>query len=225
MKFRLSLHLTEDRTCSDDVTKCVRRRQGVSSLLLESRLGEPAEKSCEFPAASLISVAVLAQLGKGARLGSTLHIFSIHFSKIFILNELLASDRVESSQNLEPQELTGKIFQNKDLAWDLSLHTFSVGIPKILIPNGLGSLDRKRSWQNLEPQGLTAKIFQNKDLALGRKSVRESAGKNWLGEPARMERAWAFWNSQSRSSVTRSAIFVVEGCGIPVLGFSGPGLR
>jgi len=32
---------------------------------------------------------------------------------------------------------------------------------------------------------------------------------NWLGEPSRMYRAWAFQNSQSRLFVTRNEIFVV----------------
>jgi hypothetical protein len=31
---------------------------------------------------------------------------------------LSGEDRRGSLQNLEPQELTGKIFQNKDLAWE-----------------------------------------------------------------------------------------------------------
>jgi hypothetical protein len=169
-----------------------------------------------LPAASLLSVGIWARLAREP-VESALHIFPVDFSKIFILNDLLAPDRFGSAQNLEPQGLTCKIFQNKDLAWVVTPY-FLVGITKVLISNGLGSLDGKRSWQNPEPQGLTGKIFWNKDLALGRKPLGESTGKNWLGEPSRMERAWAFWNSQSRSSVTGSAIFIVEGCGIPVSG-------
>ena len=73
---------------------------------------------------------------------------------------------VGSGQNLEPQELTGKILQNKELGWEQSLHIFFVGILKVLILNRLASFDRGGSGQNLEPQGLTAKIFRNKDLAV-----------------------------------------------------------
>jgi hypothetical protein len=90
---------------------------------------------------------------------------------MFILNNLWDGVGPEPAQNLEPQGLIGKIFWNKDLAWDWALQIFSVRSPKMLIPNGLDNLDRKRSWQNLEPKGLTAKIFRNKDLALGREPV------------------------------------------------------
>ncbi len=99
-----------------------------------------------------------------------------------------------------------------------SLRIFLIRIPKILIPNELCGLGQKWSSQNLEPQGLTGKIFWNKDLAPRRNTVRESAWTNRLGERSRMEQAWAFWNSQSRSSVTGSAIFIVDGCGLPVMG-------
>src|SRR5580692_328255 len=112
--------------------------------------------------------------------------FSRSFSKIFILNGLSCMAWRGSLQNIEPQELTGKIFQNKDLAWERSLHFFSIRLRKILILNDLVNFDRMGSAQNIEPQGLTAKIFQNKDLAPGRRQFRESAVENWLGEPSRM---------------------------------------
>jgi hypothetical protein len=87
-------------------------------------------------------------------------------------------DRDWSAQNIEPQELTGKIFQNKELAWEYGLHIFSVVISKILILNDLDSSDRRVAAQNLEPQGLTSKIFRNKDLASGRKFLIELAVEN-----------------------------------------------
>ena len=95
-------------------------------------------------------------------------------------------DPVGSVQNLELQELKGKIFQDKDLAWERWLHIFFVRFPKILIMNDLGSLERTGSGQNLEPQGLTGKIFRDKDLAPSRSPFRELAMENWLGEPLRM---------------------------------------
>jgi hypothetical protein len=76
-------------------------------------------------------------------------------------------DRDWSAQNIEPQELTGKIFQNKELAWEYGLHTFSVASSKILILNDLESSDRRGSAQNLEPQGLISKILGNKELPAG----------------------------------------------------------
>jgi hypothetical protein len=49
-------------------------------------------------------------------LGGYAHIFFAWNYKIFILNELLAGDRLRSPQNLELKELTRKIFWNKGLA-------------------------------------------------------------------------------------------------------------
>jgi hypothetical protein len=121
-----------------------------------------------------------------------LQFFSLAFSKIFILNDLSGMDWPMSLQNLEPQELTGKIFQNKDLAWERSLHIFSIRLRKILILNDLVRFCRRGCRQNLEPQGLTAKIFRNKDLAPDRRPFRKPAVANWLGEPSRMWRACTF---------------------------------
>jgi hypothetical protein len=83
-------------------------------------------------------------------------------------------DPMKSVQNLEPQGLTVKIFQNNDLARWQSRHIFFVKVTKILILNDLGSLDRNGSGQNLEPQGLTRKIFWNKDLPASEGSFRPS---------------------------------------------------
>ena len=56
-------------------------------------------------------------------------------------------------------------------------------------------------------------MFQNKDLAADRKPLDGSVVKNWLGEPSRMYRAWAFQNSQSRLFVTGTGVSPVEDCG------------
>src|ERR1035441_3643473 len=69
-----------------------------------------------LPSASLI-YRVVWVIGQGSLAGSTSPFFSVHFSKIFILNDLPRRGQPESAQNAEPQELTGKIFQNKELAW------------------------------------------------------------------------------------------------------------
>jgi hypothetical protein len=100
--------------------------------------------------------------------------FFFPFSKIFILNDLPGTDPMGSVQNLEPQGLTAKIFQNKDLDWWQSRPIFFVRITKILILNDLRSLDRYGSGQDLEPQGLTRKIFWNKDLPASEGSFRPS---------------------------------------------------
>jgi hypothetical protein len=87
------------------------------------------------------------------------YIFFFDFPKIFILNNLLVGYRPGSGQNIEPQGLTRKTLQNKDLlTFQLTslisspIFSVSVGSPNILILNDLVETARGGSAQNLEPQ-------------------------------------------------------------------------
>jgi hypothetical protein len=114
----------------------------------------------------------VAGSGKGYWEIGSLHFFSFAFSKIFILNDLPSMDPAGSAQNIDPQGLTAKIFQNKDLACWQSRTFFFVTITKLLIMNDLGSLVRNGSGQSIEPQGLTRKLFWNKGLPVSEGSFR-----------------------------------------------------
>ena len=55
-------------------------------------------------------------LGVGTKSEMVSHFFFVPFSKILISKDLRDGDDTRSRQNLEREGLTGKIFQNKDLA-------------------------------------------------------------------------------------------------------------